>query len=415
MKIFAIIIMLGLSALQLYPQVFEEDQVGNEFEKIKVDVGADFALQYQIIDHHADSSLIPLGTGFNLPTANLNLDAELAKGMKLNLVTYLSSRHHNEAWVKGGYLLIDELPFIKSPGIDSLMDMLTLRVGVMEINYGDGHFRRSDNGRITTNPFVGNYILDAFTTAPALEVMFRKNSLILMGALTTGSLRQDLTLFSARDSVYTGYDAHQELGFYWKAGYDKQFSDDLRTRFTVSGFHLPEKNHNGTLYNGDRAGSRYYLVMNRITNTPADVDIKSNFTSGRWSPGATTKNNSFMFNLFGKWKGLELFGTYEIARGFTTRGAEFDFNQFAIEGLFRFGGEEQFYAGARYNVVNGDTDLSIPGDQSVDRLQIGAGWFLLKSTVLKIEYVNQNFNDFITNYGADAGFNGVMVEAGISF
>lgn len=414
MKKIVLLIVAGFSMI-VYGQQFEEEQItGDDFEKIKVNVGADFALQYQILNHEADSTLIPLGTGLNLPTANLNLDAELAKGMKLNLVTYLSSRHHNEAWVKGGYLLIDELPFIKSEALDKIMDYLTLRVGVMEINYGDGHFRRSDNGRITSNAFVGNYILDAFTTAPALEVLFRSNGIIAMGALTTGSLRQDLTLRNAATGAYTAYDAHNELGFYWKLGYDKEFNDDLRGRLTVSGFHLPEKNHNGTLYNGDRAGSRYYLVMNRVTNTPADVDIKSNFTSGRWSPGSTTKDNSFMFNLFGKWKGLELFGTYEIAKGLA-RGMEFDFNQFAAEGLFRFGGEEQFYLGARYNKVNGDTDIATPESQSVDRLQVGAGWKILKSTVLKVEYVNQNYNDFISNYGADAGFKGLMVEAGISF
>ena len=41
----------------------------------------------------------------------------------------------------------------------------------MEINYGDAHFRRSDNGNAIYNPFVGNYIMDAFTTEIGGEVV----------------------------------------------------------------------------------------------------------------------------------------------------------------------------------------------------------------------------------------------------
>jgi hypothetical protein len=395
-------------------QEFEPVQLtGDDFERLNVKVGADFALQYQVLNHNADSALIPLGTGFNLPTANLNIDADLARGVTLNLVTYLSARHHNEAWVKGGYLLIDELPFIKSPGVNTLMDYLTIIVGDMELNYGDAHFRRSDNGRVTKNPFVGNYIMDAFTTAPALEILFRKDGIIAMGALTTGSLRQDLVRYS--NNTYSAYNAHEEIGFYWKAGYDKSFREDIRARLTVSGYHMPRKNHNNTLYYGDRTGSRYYLIMNRVTNSSADTDIKSNHLSGRWSPGITNKDNSFMVNLFAQAKGLEIFATYESAGGLYSSGTEFKFSQIAAEGLYRFGGSRQFYGGLRYNLVKGDVNTSVSGDQSVDRLQAGAGWFIFESTVLKVEYVTQNYTDFLNEYGADAGFNGIMVEAAISF
>jgi len=398
-----------------FAQQFESLQVnGDDFEQVRVKIGGDFAIQYQILDHQADSALIPLGTGFNLPTANFSLGADLAKGISVNLETYLSSRHHNETWVKGGYLLIDELPFINSEGVDRIMDYFTVKVGVMELNYGDYHFRRTDNGRAAFNPFVGNYVMDAFTTAPAAEFMFRsENGLLLMAGLTTGSVRQDLTSF--RNGVYTEYNAAREIGLYWKAGIDREFSDDIRARLTVSGYHMPKENHNNTLYGGDRAGSRYYLVMNRITNLPADVDIKANHLSGNFHPGTTNKDNSYMINLFAKLKWLELFGTYENAAGVYATGNEFEFSQFAFEGLLRFGGREQFYAGARYNVVNGNTNTALNPDQSVNRFQAAAGWYIIPSTVLKVEYVDQNYVDFDQLYGSDAGFDGIMVEAAISF
>lgn len=104
---------------------FEESKLdGKDFEKLKVRLGADFSMQYQMISHQADSALIPLGTGFNLPTANMIIESLLAPGIKVNLTTYLSSRHHNETWVKGGYLIIDELPFLKSERLDRVMDYL---------------------------------------------------------------------------------------------------------------------------------------------------------------------------------------------------------------------------------------------------------------------------------------------------
>ena len=193
-----------LLSLAAYGQFEEPKMKGEDFEKKTVRLGADFAMQFQALTHHADSTLIPLGKGFNLPTANLITEATLAPGMKVNLTTYLSSRHHNEAWVKGGYLLIDELPFFKSEKVANVMNYLTLKVGDMEINYGDAHFRRSDNGHITSNPFVGNYILDAFTTQIAAEAMFRDNGILLMGAVSNGTLNPTLAAYSATKG-YTAY------------------------------------------------------------------------------------------------------------------------------------------------------------------------------------------------------------------
>ena len=388
---------------------FEAPQLtGDEFEKAKVNLGADFAMQYQILNHHADSTLIPLGTGFNLPTANLNIGANLAPGIQINMTTYLSSRHHPEAWVKGGYILIDKLPFIKSEKVDKVMDYLTLKVGDMEVDYGDAHYRRSDNGNVINNYFVGNYIMDAFTTSIAAEIMFRSKGLLAMGAVSSGSLKPALTGYSAFSGNYTAYNTHEELAFYGKLGYDKQLTDDFRLRLTLSGYYCA-KNHFGSLYYGDRTGSRYYLVMNRETNSADDVDISSGHTSGRWGPGFTNKDNSLMVNLFSKFKGFEVFGTYEYMKGTTLSTADVKFNQYAIEGIYRFGKRDQYYGGLRYNYVKNDAD------QSVNRLQIGAGWYILESMLLKLEYVDQNYTEFITDYGPDAGFDGVMIEAVVSF
>jgi hypothetical protein len=374
-------------------------------KKVHVDVGGAFAMQYQHLNHEADSALIPLGKGINLPTANLDIRAYLVPGIMINLTTYLSSRHHVEAWVKGGYLMIDEMPFIKWNALDKAMDYLTLKIGDMEINYGDAHFRRSDNGNVNKNPFVGNYIMDAFVTSPALEILFQNKGWLAMGAISSGNLKPALTGYNESTDTYTNYNLAEELAFYGKLGFDKQLLS-FRFRTTVSAYYCGN-NHAGALYYGDRAGSRYYLVMNKQEGSNS-VDPAHNHTSGRWGPGFTDRDRSFMVNLYTRYLGFELFGTYENVDGTNLGGAEFDYNQYAIEGLYYFGKEDQFYGGVRYNYVKDDTGMSI------DRFQASIGWFLTEHIKAKVEYVNQNYNEFIT-YGDNAAFNGIMVEAGISF
>jgi hypothetical protein len=96
-------------------------------------------------------------------------------------------------------------------------------------------------------------------------------------------------------------------------------------------------------------------------------------------------------------------------RGTLPNQSDSEFNQYAIEGLYRFGGNEQFYGGLRYNSV--DNDL----DRKVTRFQVAAGWFLIEEVLLKLEYVNQNYDGFAEYGTGDAGFKGVVFEAAISF
>ena len=172
---------------------------GVEFTGFKFDFGAAFTSQVQNLSHRNTAApnmvsgvnanqLADIGFGFNNSTANVNLHAQLAPGVRVALTSYLSSRHHNETWVKDGYVQIDQSPIDFAP-LKALMEIVTVRVGHMEINYGDAHFRRSDNGNAVYNPFVGNYIMDAFTTEIGGEVYLKAAGVIAMGAVTGGEIR----------------------------------------------------------------------------------------------------------------------------------------------------------------------------------------------------------------------------------
>lgn len=370
------------------------------FDGVKVRIGGSSTLQFQALDHENSGAveLIPIGDNFNLATANLDLDVALAKGVRMHLRTYLSSRHHPEPYVKGGYFQVDNLDFISPGFLEDAMKYLTIKVGHMENNYGDAHFRRTDNAQAIYNPFVGNLIMDAFTTEVGGEVYFRKNGFIGMFGLSNGKLNQ-----AVNNPDQTG------ASILAKLGYDKQLNDDLRLRITGSMYSTGKSGH-VYLYSADRSGSRYYLVME---NTEASTS--SNFRSGRYDPGMSNEITSFMINPFVKYKGLEFFGTFETANGKADAEADKrNATQLAGELVYRFGNSENFYLAGRYNTV--DAETAAGEDITIDRVQLGFGAFLTKNILAKFEYVNQTYDGYSdTSIFNEGKFNGVLLEAVISF
>ena len=388
---------------------------------VKVRVGGGFTQQYQHLSHSSafltdanndgvNDNLYNLAPGFNLATANLNVDVWLADGVRMNLITYLSARHHNESWVKGGYIQFDKLPFLKNDLVDKVMENLTIRVGHNEINYGDAHFRRTDNGNAMYNPFVGNYILDAFNTEIGGELTYQKNGLLADFAMTTGAINGVITpaVKTAQDD-----DVSRKPAFIGKLGIDKQVNDDLRVRATASIYTIASTVRN-VLYSGDRAGSRYYLVVEPATGTAT-----ANAWSGAINPNFSDKVTAIMGNLFVKFHGLEVFGTFENADGRTNaETATRNVSQLAGEVLYRFGANEDFYVGARYNKVDAQLPFSgVNKDVSAKRVQGAFGWFVTKNMLAKLEYVTQDYSgDFPANdVRKGANFKGLMVEATVGF
>ena len=367
-----------------------------------VRVGGAFALQFQGLDHETGTTfdtLKALGSNFNLPTANLTIDAALYDGVRLHMTTYLSSRHHNEAWVKGGYIQIDKLDFIRKDFLKGVMDDVTIKIGMDDVNYGDYHFRRTDNAKAIYNPFVGNLIMDAFTTEAGGEIYYHPGHWIFMAGMTNGKLNQSV----AEPDAY-------KPAFLLKAGYDEQFNDALRFRLTGS-LYSKAASSRQYLYGGDRTGSRFYYVMEN-----QDASATSQAFSGRYNPGFGSEMTAIMINPFVKFKGLEFLGTFETTSGKSaTETDNRTFNQYAADLVYRFGPTENLYIGAKYNIVQG-TEAVTGNDVSINRIEAGAGWYMTKNVMLKAEYVNQTYDGFAnTSLYYEGGFDGVMLEAVVGF
>jgi hypothetical protein len=389
---------------------FETSKVpGVEFTGFKVDFGAAFTAQAQNLTHRNTAApsmsngvnlneLAKIGRGFNNSTANFNLHAQLAPGIRVALTSYLSARHHNETWVKDGYIQIDESPIDFIP-LKALMQIVTIKVGHMEINYGDAHFRRSDNGNALYNPFVGNYILDAFTTEIGGEVYLKAASVIAMGSVTAGELRGTVLSPGQRGPSYIG-----------KLGVDRQVNKDLRVRLTGSMYHSA-KSMSNTLYSGDRAGSRFYYVLeNTLATETAQKD------SGLLNPGFKNQVTAMQMNPFVKFRGLEVFGVVERAEGkASTEPTERVWKQYAVDTVYRFLPDEKMFVGVRYNRAHGEA-AGISGDVGANRWEAAGGWFITANVLAKAEYVNQKYFGYpVSNIKNGGVFRGFMMEGVIAF
>jgi hypothetical protein len=306
----------------------------------------------------------------------------------------------------------------ESDAVEGVMKNLSIRAGHFMPNYGDTHFRRTDNADAIHNPFIGNTVLDAFTTEVGAEVTYQSNGILAVAGFG-GALNPSVQNPDGRAPSWHG-----------KLGYDSQITDLLRVRLTGSAYYTAKSN-DGHLHSGDRAGSRYYSV------------VDGGDWSGRVRSTFGDQITAFMVNPFVQVGSLELFGTLETVSG--SRSGDLDdgtLQQFAGEAVYRFL-DGDLFAGLRYNVMEGDLNLAAdetnpfappfpPADWhevTVKRWQVGAGWFMTKNILVKAEYVTQAYNDFPgtrkvqTSQGVvdrappqlGAEFDGLMIEGVVSF
>jgi hypothetical protein len=194
-----------------------------------------------------------------------------------------------------------------------------------------------------------------------------------------------------------------------KLGYDKEYSPGTRVRLTGS-IYSTDKSNSNTLYTGSRSGSRYYYVIENVNATES-----AQAWSGDVRPGMTRKVTAWVINPFVTYRGIEVFGNVEQAKGRSaTETTDRTFNHYAVDGVYRFL-DRQLYVAGRWNQAKGRFEGQ-PNDVTIERVAGGAGWFLTQTLEAKFEYVDQKYKDFPANDIRNGGhFHGVMAEAVVSF
>ena len=420
--------------------VFDVKKDNVEFKGISIDLGGAFNMDYQAINSFNDQpstfalpskivgyQLMNLENNFTLPSADMTFGAQLFDGVRVNLDIYLASRHHNNTYARGGYLQIDKLDFIKKDFLAGVMKYATIKIGQMENNFGDAHFRSSDNGSTLRNAFVGNNIMNAFITDMGMEIYYNRSGWVSMLGATNGNLNQGV-----QEVVYTvGPNANTVVSptILAKFGYDKQIDKDLRVRLTGSYYHSANLG-NSNLYSSSRSGFGFWGVLNNNAYKNNSIDVATNYNStstpeGTFNPSFKNWATTVMINPFVKYKGLEFFGTIELASGGDKGG--FDdkrtADQYAGDIVYRFGKTEQFYIAGKYNTVSGKLTNAEDKKVTVDRIESSIGWFITKNILAKLDYVSQDYKDY-TQFTGNAlnannfyggNFKGLVFEATISF
>lgn len=419
------------------------------FTGFKLRIGGSFTQDYQGLNSYnkptktgnilygaikAEDSTSSKLHGFNLAMANLNFDFQIEDGIRVCLENYMSSRHHSEFWVKGGYIQVDKLPMFGNP--EWFTKYFRVKIGHFQPNFGDMQFRRTDGGNAIFNPYVENYILDAFTTEIGSEVYaFPAKNFMIMAGMTSGFISGNIV--KTPDAVNSSgvVRTKRNPSIFAKAAYDNT-SEDFRFRLSASVYNNPNSSRN-TLYAGDRTGSHYFGVMEPATigglpisigTSPSDPKTQAgpNFTSGRFNPDVANRVMAFTINPFIKYKGLEVLGAYETVTGSVYadvkegKWLKRNFNQLALEANYRFLKNESAYIGGRFINMSGEPrgvlTNNTQANVKVNRTSLAAGWFPTKNLLLKGELVNQTFKDFpSTDYRYEGKFKGFVIEAVVGF
>ncbi|RXJ70050.1 hypothetical protein CRV08_00360 [Halarcobacter ebronensis] len=133
--ILSVAVCASLANAEKIKHVFESEKDTSGFDKVEFNFNGDLTFTYQgLSDNYSD----PIKSGLSLPTANLDINAKIMSDFNVKLETMLSPHHHHETFVKCGYASMDNLDFVYKGFAKDFMDHATIKVGVNDINYGDG-------------------------------------------------------------------------------------------------------------------------------------------------------------------------------------------------------------------------------------------------------------------------------------
>ncbi len=373
-------------------------------EEPRLQIGADIVGGFQFLDHgNDDGSLTSLNPGFQNAAGNLNFYYQITDGIDLKWNFYMSNPTHLlEVTLTEGYAWIDRVPeAVNVLNInESLMEVMSLRVGQFYVNYGDQLERRSNNGAVQNNPLIGNYIMDPVRVGLGAEVYFDFDVVEAMfGFHQPGT--QDFS--QGQRNALLGMLALN------------LFEGDARLR--------------GSFYSADASGNPPFPQGSRAdlfttTRTPARyMDVLAGQHQVLLFGGQDVTAYQLEANLkpgpFDIWG---LIGYVEDANYNGTNEGTPEENWLYWGAEAKVDVTERFYLATRYSGASTDKFRDVDSDGNLHRVQGGFGFEIAPGILFKTEYVNQWFSDFEQNEGFDGleltqnpRFYGIVTEISFSF
>ncbi len=356
-----------------------------------------------------------LSPGFQTAFGNLSFLADFDKQMEVYFDMFIADRpHQDHPQGDEGYILLRSLPdpLGDTPLVKAVFDTIDVKAGQFELDFGDAHYRRSLNATVQRNPLIGNYVIDPRDTEIGMEVSsdegrFPVNWLVGVGS---GSDTEDFQKnhgpsLHGKLWAYPLKQLRTSSSIYWVDQSKTPSGSSSRTNlFRANRSGGP---YAGVLDNSSAPGEVFPVTGKRVLATQVDATWEGDPVEwyGHFGWVQDGDNNG---NLSGSPRTSWLYYAAEGSYHFTPR----------LYGALRYSG-----AAAQRLVAAADSSRDVGSDGLVHRIQLGGGYWLTKTVLLKGEYVYQLYSGFSSTGSQVSGvdvwrhphFQGVLAEASFAF
>lgn len=375
-------------------------------------VGTAQALDHENVYDAKGNPLAKVSPGFQNAFGDLGFIAKFGKNEEIEVVfdMYLSSRNHpSSTYGNEGYIVMRGVPenLQSLKFLEPVLNKVDIKAGHMLVDFGDAAQHRTNNAIAQKNPLVGNFVMDPNIVSIGMQASSKPGSRFgwLVGA-SNGTTTEDWNV--GRGFAYNG-----KLIFYPVKS--------LRTSVSYIGTDQsdnPTKSAGGSsmqMFTGNRSGERYAGVMGG-GQAPGNVFPQAGEKFSAAQVDVTFNNGS----------PLELYGHYGMTQDLDINGSaagtpEEKWSYYAGDVVYRI--TPAVYAAARYSNASTSKLGGNASDGNVNRIQVGGGLWLTRNLLVKVEYVNQQYDGFavgqMVNNNIQAwrnpSFSGVISEVSFSF
>lgn len=342
-------------------------------------------------------------SGFHRLRFALNINVKVTD--KLSVFAELAEEPND--WENSSAAISQDLAWIQY----EVSDEIGARLGNL-ISTTHTFIRYSDGAAVQSNPFVGNSLVDMITAEEGLWLYgvheLQNNTSITWDAvLSTPDFFADFT--SGR-----GYNYGLRGTFNLASG----LSFGAGTFMTNHDKEAVEGKPFGSLIAiGD--GDNYQFASTGVSARATHPLIVPGVDAFIWQADVQYKTDSFMVHaLYGnasdnfRWAD----GEGSLQTTYIEEDSEMAF--WLVEGQYDF--NESYYLAVRYAESENKSE-GISGPNTASRLQVGGGWWYNSSTLVKVEYVDQEEEQFsgggATIFGAEGGaqWDGIVAEVSVTF
>ena len=346
-----------------------------------------------------------LNPGFQDPYADLSLYATIPGKFDMFADFYVSSAPHaNTMYGHEGYMVFKQMPgpFAKDSLPNEIFDYINVKVGAFDIDFGDNNYHRSNNAWVQNNPLIGNPLVDPNTEEIGAEVYSVKGPIYWLVGTGSGTTTMHFN-YGAQPSVHAKIWGYPMKDLRLSASVYHEDMGEAGGGFEVS--HLFNAQRSGGVYaavfgGGDNPGQITPQGGNDVTAVQGDITYEKwpweSYSYVGWTQD-TNVNGPLPGSPSERW----LYGSSNVVYHITPA----------------------LYLAAQYSYAFAGSVDGIDTNGWVDRIQVGAGYWLTRSILTKLEYVQERYHSFGTNTGVvdgvnasmGPGFNGVVMEVSFGF